>query len=193
MWVMLAGLVLFIGAHLVPTRRGLRAGLLGRLGEGGYKGLFALASLAGFVLIVWGYGLWRAEGPALLWDPPFWTRHVVWLLMVPAMILIVAAYAPTGRIKAAVKHPMLTAIKVWAFAHLLANGDAASVVLFGAFLAYAVVDRISMKRRERAGEYAPPVARGTTGDIVAVVAGLGLYVAILLWLHPVLFGVPAYP
>ena len=132
---LIAGLALFIVVHLVPTRPSLRAGLVGTLGPGIYRGLFALVSIAGLVLIVLGYGHMQGlgRGNPQLRVPPVWIKHVVFLLMIPAIILLVAAYVPS-RIRTAVGHPMLTALMIWAFAHLLANGDLASVLLFGSFL-----------------------------------------------------------
>ncbi|MDQ4060491.1 MAG: NnrU family protein [Pseudomonadota bacterium] len=189
MAILLVGLVLFLGAHLLPTFPEPRARLRGRLGEGPYRGLFSLVSLVGFALIVWGYSRAPFVG---VWTPPVWTRHLALLLMIPAMILLVATYAPPGRIKAAVRHPMLAAVKIWAFAHLLANGDLASILLFGAFLAYAVYDRISVKHREARGEV---TVRGgpARNDVYAVLGGLALYAVFAVWLHPLLIGVPALP
>jgi len=188
MLVLVLGLAVFLGVHLVPVVNGLKAGLVGRVGEGTYKVLFSIVAAAGLVLVVWGYGLAREAGPIVLYDPPAWLRHVTMLLMLPVFPLIVAAYLP-GRISAAVRHPMITAVKVWAFAHLLANGDAASVLLFAGFLAWGVLARISMKRREAAG-----LSRVRTGpvrnDVVAVVVGLAVYLAFVWRLHLWIIGVP---
>jgi uncharacterized membrane protein len=163
----------------------VRARALTRLGEGGWKGLYALVSLIGFVLIVYGFGLAR-QAPVVLYTPPHWMRHVTFLLMLPVFPLILAAYLP-GRIKAATKHPMLVAVKCWAFAHLLANGLLADVLLFGGFLAWAVVDRISLKRRPpQVIHTAPP---GRFNDVIAVVLGLALYALFTGWAHVRLFGV----
>ena len=119
----------------------MRAKLAGSLGESGYKALFSLLSVAGFVLLVYGF----AKAPVVqVWSPPDWTRWVAVVLMLPAFVFLVAAYVP-GRIKATVKHPFLVAIKIWALAHLIANGDLASIILFGSFLAYAVFDRITLE------------------------------------------------
>jgi uncharacterized membrane protein len=160
------------------------------VGEGAYKGVYSLLSIAGFVLLVWGYGVARQD-PILLYAPPVWMRHVTALLMVPVFPLLLAAYLP-GRIKAAVKNPMLAAIKAWAFAHLLSNGMLADLLLFGGFLAWAVVDLISLKRR--------PVVRPVPGpppmkynDLIAVVGGLALYVVFVMWLHVRLIGVSPLP
>jgi len=193
MGLLIGGLVLFMAAHLVPTLPALRAGLVARLGGGAYRALFSLASIAGLVLIVMGYGQMRglARGNPELWTPPPWIKHIVLLLMIPALILLVAAYVPS-RIRTAVGHPMLVALMIWAFAHLLANGDLASLLLFGSFLAYAVVDRISAGRRAALG----PLGRaqgGVVQDLVAVAGGLALYVVVLFWGHAWITGVPLLP
>jgi uncharacterized membrane protein len=187
MWLLIVGLVLFLGVHSVaivsPT---LRARTIRRLGEGARKGMYALVSLIGFVLICYGFGLAR-EAPVILYSPPTWLRHVALILMVPVFPLLVAAYLP-GRIKTAAKHPMLAAVKFWALAHLLANGTSADVVLFGGFLAWAVADRISMKRRST--PQVPPTAPpGPWNDAIAVVLGLAIYTLLIGWAHVRLFGV----
>lgn len=190
MMLLIAGLALFFAIHLVPTNRPLRDGLTVRFGEMGYKGVFSIIALVGFVMIVLGFAKMQAmlgsKNP-VLWYPPTWTRHVAFTLMLPAMILLVAAYIPS-RIRAAVKHPMLVAIKIWALAHLLANGDVASIVLFGSFLAYAVYDRISLKRRGNVG--AGGAGAPIINDVLVVVIGLGLYAFMLFWGHAWLIGVP---
>jgi uncharacterized membrane protein len=193
MVLLVCGLLLFIGAHLVPTQPGLRAGLVDKLGAGPYRGLFSLASIAGLVLIVLGYGQMQGlgRGNPQLWTPPTWINHVAFLLMIPAMILLVAAYVPS-RIRTAVKHPMLAALKIWAFAHLLANGDLASVLLFGSLLAYAVYDRISVTSRPSPGPLGDAKG-GAANDVLAVAAGLALYALILFWGHAKLTGVPLLP
>src|SRR5215467_6699305 len=193
MTLLIGGLVLFIGAHLVPTQPALRQALIGRIGEGPYKGAFSLMSAIGLVLLVFGYGQMQglARGNPQLWVPPVWTKHLVFLLMVPAMILLVAAYVPS-RIRSAVGHPMLTALMLWALGHLLANGDLASVLLFGSILAYAVYDRISVRHRPSPG----PLGRaqgGSVGDAIAIGLGLLLYAFMLLWGHAKLIGVPLLP
>jgi uncharacterized membrane protein len=188
---LIVGLVIFLGVHSVeifsPT---FRSRAVARMGEKPYKGLYSLLSIVGFVLLVWGYGVAR-QHPIVVYAPPLWTRHLTALLMLPVFPLLLAAYLP-GRIKAAVKHPMLAAIKAWAFAHLLANGMAADLLLFGGFLIWAVADRISIKHR--------PVVRPTPGpppmkynDLIAVVGGLALYVLFVFWLHLRLIGVSPMP
>jgi uncharacterized membrane protein len=188
MLYLILGLVIFLGVHSVeifsPTFRN-RA--VARLGEKGYKGIYSVLSIIGFVLLVWGYGVAR-QHPVLVYAPPLWMRHLTLLLMLPVFPLLLAAYLP-GRIKAAVKHPMLAAIKMWAFAHLLANGMLADVLLFGGFLIWAVADRISVKRRAVVRPVLGPPP-GKYNDLIAVVGGLALYVAFVFWLHLWLIGVP---
>jgi uncharacterized membrane protein len=188
MLVLAIGLVVFLGSHLLPAAPALHDRLVAQLGRGPYRLVYSLVSLAGLVLVVWGYGLARAEGPPVLYDPPTWLRHVTLLLLVPVFVLAFAAYLP-GRISAAVRHPLVTAVKLWAFAHLLANGDAASVLLFASFLVWGVVDRISLKRREAAGRVA--IARGPVrNDLIALGLGLLVYAAFVAKLHLWLIGVP---
>ena len=191
MTLLIAGLVLFLGIHTLPMLPATRAGLVSKLGENGYKGLYTLVSFAGFGLIIYGYGLARFDGPPIVYDPPFWLRHVTMLLMVPVFVFLVAAYVPS-RIKKTLKHPMLVAVKLWAFAHLLANGDLASVLLFGGFLAWAVADRISVKRRgPGAGQIAAAAGDpGKYSDVVVILIGLALYGLFVWKLHVWLIGVP---
>ena len=193
MIALLIGLALFLGAHALTMQRGRRAALIARLGPGPYKGLYSLVSLAGFVLLVYGFASYRSQGYLPVWDPPMWTRHLALLLNLPIFILLVATRVP-GRIRAVTKHPTLLAVKIWASAHLLANGDLGSMLLFGSFLAWAVVARIAAKRR---GDDPPPLPPGTPaltrGDLIAIVVGLLLYVAMVVWLHPLLIGVRVLP
>lgn len=187
MAILIVGLVLFLGVHsLAIVSPSLRARTIQRSGERVWKGLYALVSLVGFALICYGFGLAR-QAPVILYSPPTWLRHLTLLLMLPVFPLLIAAYLP-GRIKTWAKHPMLAAVKLWAFAHLLANGSLADVLLFGGFLAWAVMDRISMKRRS-----APQVLRtappGPWNDAIAVVLGLAIYALLIGWAHVRLFGV----
>lgn len=189
MLVLILGLVIFFAAHLVPASPGLRDGLVSRFGGGAYKIAFSVVALAGLALIVLGYHklqLMPGKNP-VLWDPPTWTRHVTFLLMLPAMIFLVASQVPS-RIRTATKHPMLIAIKTWALAHLITNGDLGSLVLFGSFLAFAVYDRISIKRRPKAAP--PPAPTSPINDILVVVAGVALYAFMLFWGHTHLIGMP---
>ena len=193
MWMLVGGLALFFGAHLIPTLPELRARLVGTIGSRPYSGLFALVSLAALVLIMLGYGQMQGlgRGNPQLWVPPSWTKHVTMLLMVPAMILLVAAYVPS-RIRTAVCHPMLAAVMLWAFGHLLANGDLASVLLFGSFLAYGAYDIISASQRAALGPLG--TARGSAvGDAAAIAGGVALYALLLFWGHQKLTGVPLLP
>jgi len=188
--LMIAGLVLFIGAHVFTTMRGQRAALIARVGEGAYKGVYSLLSIVGVVLIAWGFARYRAAGYIAVWDPPGWTRHVTVLLVWPAIIMFYAAYSP-GRIKAVLKHPMLVGTKLWALAHLISNGDLGSIILFGSILAWAVYDRITLKRRTDAGGPPIPVG-GTKQDIIAVVGGTIIYLLLGFLFHPYVVGVPAF-
>lgn len=186
MTIMLAGLVLFLGVHTLTTMRETRAALMGRIGEGPYKGLYSLVSLAGLVLIVWGYGRYRAAGYSPVWDPPQGLHPVALVLMWLSFVALAAAYSPAGKIKGVLRHPMLVGVKAWALAHLLVNGDLGSIILFAAFLAWAVYDRIAVKRRGDAGA---PSSNFTSGDLIAVVVGSVAYAA-MFWLHPWVIGVP---
>jgi uncharacterized membrane protein len=189
MAVLIIGLVVFLGVHSIalagPT---FRSRAIARMGEGPWKGLYALVAAVGFVLICYGFHLAR-ESPLVLYSPPGWMRYVTFLLMLPVFPLVIAAYLP-GRIKAAMKHPLLAAVKFWALAHLLANGMLADVLLFGGFLVWAGVDRMSLKRRVQA---VPAAAAGRFNDLIAVVVGLALYLFFIEWAHLRLFGVsPLY-
>lgn len=187
---LIAGLVIFLGVHstaIVAPR--WRERMLGKLGEGGWKGLYSAIAVIGLVLIVYGYGRARFE-PTLVYTTPYWLRHVTALLMVPVFPLILAAYFP-GRIKAVLKHPMLVGVKLWALAHLLSNGMLADILLFGGFLLWAGVDRVSLKRRTQTiPQVGAPSARN---DAIAIVLGLALYLAFAFWLHVHLIGVPVMP
>ena len=185
---MILGLVLFLGTHTLTTQRGTRDSVVRSLGEGGYKIVYSLASIGGIALIAYGFSRYRAEGWYQVWSPPTAFKHITVALMLPAVILLVASYL-RGRIYTTVKHPMLAAVKLWAAAHLLANGDLGAIILFGSFLAWAVFDRVSLKRRSDPG--APPIpVGGVTNDVLAVVVGAVIYVALAFAFHPVVIGVP---
>lgn len=190
MMLLIVGLVAFFTIHLIPTNRELRNGLIERFGEMGYKAAFSVASLVSFILIVFGYGKMQAylgsKNP-VLWEAPTWASHLALLLMLPAFIALVSAYVPS-HIGAMLKHPMLVAVKIWALAHLLANGDVASLVLFSSFLSFAVYDRISLKRRGDAGRTAE--AATAVNDAIVVGIGLSLYLLMAFYGHPYLIGVP---
>jgi len=188
--ILVLGLVVFLGAHVFVTLCGPRAAVIGRLGEWPYKGLMSVVSLAGLILIGYGFGQYRATGWIDVWSPPGWTYYVTQLLMWPASIFVVAAYS-RGNIWRTLKHPMLVGVKTWAVAHLISNGDLGSIVLFGSVLAWAVYDRITLKRRSDPG--GPPIPYGgRTNDIIAVVVGTLLYLALGFWFHPYVIGVPAF-
>ncbi len=193
MLLLAVGLVLFLGIHVVPTSPDLRNGLVERFGANAYKVIFAILSFAGLLLIIYGYHKLQVNpGKNVVFgEPPVWLKHVSWLLMLPAMIALVAAYVPS-RIRTALKHPMLLAIKIWALAHLLVNWDLGSFLLFGSFLAYGVYDRISVKKR---GALGPLGAKqgGLVGDLVVLIVGVGLYVFMLHAGHAWLIGVPLLP
>jgi uncharacterized membrane protein len=188
MAILILGLLIFLGTHSVRIfADGWRTRQLARLGEGRWKGLYSVASTVGLVLIVWGFGLARSD-PTFLWTPPLWMRHVAALLTLPAFILIVAAYVPGNRIKARLGHPMVVGVKVWAFAHLLAASTLAGAILFGAFLAWAVADFASARRRDRrAGTVYP--AGTIARDALALIVGLLAWAAFAFYLHGWLIGV----
>jgi uncharacterized membrane protein len=188
--VMIFGLVVFLGAHIFTTMRTPRAALVARVGEGPYKIGYSLVSLVGILLIAYGFGAYRGAGMIDIWHPPRWLRHVNNLLLWPAFVCLAAAYIP-GDIKRVLKHPMLVGIKLWAFGHLLANGDLGSIILFGSFLAWAVYDRITLKRRSDPG--APDFGLGGRDcDTLAVIVGTLLFLAVGFWFHPFVVGVPAF-
>lgn len=190
MTLLILGLLLFLGAHSIsivnaPWRDRMHA----RLGEAGWKGVYSLVSLAGFVLIIYGYGAARMD-PVVLYTPPMGLRHLAMLLLVPVFPLFLSTYLP-GRIQRIARHPTLVATKLWALAHLLANGMLADVLLFGGFLAWAVADRISLKRR--APRALPALPAGMANDVIALVGGLALYAAFVFGLHGWLIGVAIIP
>ena len=192
--VMVLGIVLFVGGHAFITFREARARVIAGWGEGPYKIAFSLIAAIGIALMAYGFAHYRATGWIDVWHPPAWTRHVAVGLMLPAGVLLVAAYLP-GRIKNTVKHPMLAAVKLWALAHLIANGDLGSIVLFGSLLAWAVFDRIMVKKREAAGELArgPITGPGSPrNDFIAIGAGILLYLALGYLFHPLIIGIPVF-
>jgi len=189
MLVLVVGLAIFLGVHSVSiVAPGWRAATVARLGERPWKGLYSLASAVGLVLIVVGFGMARRD-PVVLYTPPAALRHLSLVVMLPVFPLLFAAYLP-GRIRAAAKHPFLVAVKLWALAHLLANGTLADVLLFGAFLVWAVADRISVKRRPAAETHEVPAAPpGAANDAIALIGGLLVYVVFILWAHRWIVGV----
>jgi len=189
MTVLVLGLVVFLGLHSVSiVAPGWRAARIAGWGVGPWKGGYSIAAAVGLVLIVVGYGLAR-QSPVVLWSPPPALRHVALLLMLPVFPLLLAAYLP-GRIQRATRHPMLLATKLWATAHLIANGTLADAVLFGAVLLWAVADRISVKRRAPLQAHGAPAAPSRArNDVIAIAAGLAIYAVFVFGLHRVLFGV----
>jgi uncharacterized membrane protein len=187
MTLLVAGLVLFFAVHSVSIfADGWRNATAARIGNSAWRGLYSLVSLAGFALMLYGFGLARQD-PVVLYSPTGWSRILAVILMVPVFPLLFATYLP-GRLKALAKHPMLLATKFWALAHLLANGNLADAMLFGSFLAWAVADRISLKRR--VARALPGPAPSVANDVIAVVAGLAVYALFILWAHGRLFGIP---
>lgn len=191
MYLLIAGLIIFLGLHSVRIAAdGWRSRKLAQWGEGTWKGVYSVLSIAGFALIVWGYGQARLQ-TVVLWVPPVATRHIAATLMLLAMILLVAAYVPGNAIKAKLHHPMILGVKTWAFAHLLANGNLVDVLLFGSFLAWAVADFISSRKRDRAAGTVYPAGKAVP-TIVTVVLGLVVYGAFVIVLHKWLIGVPVF-
>lgn len=186
MSILIAGLVIFLGIHSVSiAAHPWRDRMVNRLGQWTWKGLYSIVALLGLALIIHGYAIARLEAPALYY-PPAGMRHLTLLLMLPVFPMLLAAYLP-GRIKTTLKHPMLVATKLWALSHLLANGSVADVVLFGSILGWAVVDRISLKRRP--ARAVPALPAGKWNDLLAIAGGLLLYVLFVMGLHQMLIGV----
>ena len=186
MTTLILGILIFLGTHSFTTARTARAGAIAAMGEKGYKAAYSLASLSGFVLLISGFGQYRAEGMIPLWSPPAWGRHAAMLLMLFAFIALAASAKRPSRIRGWLRHPMLVSIKLWALAHLLANGDLGGVLLFGSFLAWAVFDRIAVKRRGDLG--GERLDHFTRADAITVVSGVAAYVA-MLFAHGWLIGV----
>lgn len=181
------GLVIFFGAHgfsIVRRRDG--SGIADRIGRSAYMGAYSLIAVVGFVTMAWGFAYLKPW--ILIYTPPSWGRHVTMALMLPALVLIVAAYMPpAGFIRKAARHPMLLAVKLWSFGHLWANGDLAGIILFGSFLTFGVLDRIAVKRR---GDNGAAVAKpNVLGDLLSIAVGLALYLLLAYELHYTLFGV----
>jgi uncharacterized membrane protein len=194
MLTLIAGLLLFLGAHSVRIMaEDWRTATVARLGEKTWKGVYSLVSLAGFVLIVVGFGLAR-YAPVVLWpQPPVWLRHVAALLVLVSFVLLAAAYVPGNAIKARLRHPMVLGVKLWAFAHLIVNNTLADTVLFGAFLVWAVLDFRAARGRDSAGGSPSPQPSPQRGEGVrtGVAVGIGLvaWAVFAFWAHRVLIGV----
>ncbi len=189
--ILIAGLVIFLSLHSVRiVADGWRTEKRAQWGEGAWKGLYSVASIVGFALIVWGYGLARQQ-PVVLWVPPVAMRHIAATLMLLAMILLVAAYVPGNAIKSKLHHPMTLGVKTWALAHLLVNGNGADVLLFGSFLAWAVACFIAARKRDRAAGTVHPAGRAVP-TVITVVVGLVAYGVFAMYLHKWLIGVPVF-
>lgn len=188
MSLLILGLVIFLGVHSTRiVADAWRGATIARIGEKPWKGIYSLLSVAGFVLIVIGYGAAR-ESPMVLYAPPVWTRHLAALLTIPAFVLLAAAYVRRNSIKRAVGHPMVAGVKIWAFAHLLANGTLADVLLFGGFLVWAVLSFTAARRRDRAAGIVYP-AGTSAGNAITVAVGLVAWAAFAFALHRPLIGV----
>jgi uncharacterized membrane protein len=189
MVLLILSIILFLGLHMVRVvAPGWRLSMIERLGVKGWRGLYAVLSIVTLVFLIYAFGQSRYD-TTILYTPPIFMMHITLTLMLIAMILLAASLVPAGKIAVWVKHPMVTSVKVWALAHLLSNGGLNDVVLFGAFLVWAVIVRISLKRRQRAGETVLRSFVSAKWDVAAVVLGLVLYVAILMYLHEALIGV----
>lgn len=188
MTLLLIGLVLFFAIHSVSIFAPSLRDRLAAKSENGWKAFYSVISIVGIVLVVKGYAELR-EAPTLLYESPVWLRHVAALLLLPVFVLFFAPYFP-GKIKNAVGHPQLVAVKLWALAHLLVNGTLADVLLFGSFLVWAVVDRISMKRRPQ--RPLPGAPESKANDVIIIVLGLALYGATVFWLHEAVLGVAPF-
>jgi len=188
MTLLVLGLVIFLGIHSARIfAEGARGAFIAQRGENAWKGLYSVASLVGFVLLVWGYGLARQQ-PVVLWASPTWARHVAALLTLPAFVMLTAAYVPGNGVKAKLHHPMTLGVKTWAFAHLISNNTLADLLLFGGFLAWAVMVFIAARKRDRAaGTVYPPGRADRT--VITVVIGVLAWAAFAFWLHAWLIGV----
>lgn len=187
--VLVLGLAVFIASHLMVTFRDARAAAIARLGKPGYHTIFGVLALVGVALIAWGYADYRATEWTQLWSPPPFMRHITLGLMLIAAIVLVAWLVPS-HIRAWSKFPLLLAVKIWAFAHLLVNGDLGSMIMFGALLAWAVYARIAAKHR--ADVVLPAAPASWLNDVFVVVAGVALYLALGFWFHPHVIGVPVF-
>jgi len=188
MGMLILGLVLFLGVHSTRiVADGWRSAMMARLGDNAWKGLYALLSLLGFALLVWGFGVARQQ-PVLLWSPPVAMRHVAALLTLIAFVLLAAAYVPRNAIKARLHHPMVLGVQVWAFAHLLSNGRLADVLLFGSFLVWAALSFRAARARDRAAQPSYP-AGSAAGTAMTVLVGIVAWAVFAFWAHGALIGV----
>ncbi|EPE97959.1 NnrU family protein [Rhizobium grahamii] len=189
MALLIAGIIIFLGLHLIRViAPDLRQSMIDRLGENGWKGVYSVLSILSLILLIYGFGQAR-QVTGVLYTPPVWMAHIAVTLMLIALICLVASLLPAGRIAVKTKHPMVLSVKIWAFAHLLANGETSSVLLFGAFLAWGVILRIALKRRERAGGLTlRPFVSGKY-DLYAAIIGVVVWALITFKLHELLIGV----
>lgn len=182
MSILILGLLVFLVVHSTRVfSDGWRTRTIARVGANGWKGIYSIASIVGFVLLVWGFGLAR-EQPTLLYAPPMALKHVNALFTLVAFVLLAAAYVPRNHLKAAIGHPMVVGVKVWSFGHLLAAGWLHDVVLFGAFFVWSVVLFAASRRRDRRNgtTYPSGTLLGTLGSVVIGVAAWALFA---FWLH----------
>lgn len=189
--ILVLGLAVFLATHVFVSFREARAGVIERVGLPLYRGLFAIVSLVGLALIIWGYAQYRTHDLTQVWSPPTFMRHITIGLVLFAAIFLVAAFVPS-HIRTRLKHPMLASVKTWALAHLLSNGDLGSILLFGTFLAWGVYARIAAKRRGDIGAAAKPSPDGWTNDIIVMVFGVAIFLALGFWFHPYVIGVPVF-
>ena len=188
MTLLVLGLVLFLGIHSSRVfAEGARQRFIAERGLNAWKGLYSLVSLAGFVLLVWGYGQARLE-PVVLWGSPLWVRHLASLLTLVSFVFLAAAYVPGNAIKARLQHPMVLGVKAWALAHLVSNNTLADLLLFGGFLAWSVLSYRAARARDRAAGVVPGAARGSR-TALAVVIGLAAWAVFAFWAHRALIGV----
>nr|AIE77295.1 hypothetical protein pBIO2155_02 [uncultured bacterium pBIO2155] len=188
MTILILGLILFLGVHSVRIfAEGWRTAQIAKRGEGAWKGMYTVVSIVGFGLILWGYGMARAQ-PVVLWAPQLWARHLAALLMLFAFILLAAAYVPKNGIKSWLHHPMVLSVKVWALAHLLANHTLADLLLFGSFLVWAVLNFRAARQRDRAANTVYPTG-AVAGTLITVVVGVVVWAVFAFWAHAWLFGV----
>lgn len=191
MTLLILGLVLFLGVHSVRiVAEGWRVQTIARIGEGAWKGIYSVLSLAGFVLLIWGYGQARLD-PTVLWATPVWTRHLASLLVLLAFVLLAAAYVPGNHLKAKLHHPMVLAVKVWALAHLLSNNTLADLLLFGSFLLWAVLDFRAARGRDRANGTVYRAGHGVR-TAITVVVGIAAWAVFAFWAHKALFGISPF-
>ncbi|OJT99109.1 MAG: NnrU family protein [Rhizobium sp. 63-7] len=194
MTLLVVGLVLFLGIHLIRVLvPGFRTAMIEKIGKPAWTAVYSIASVVGLVVLAYGFGTARSEDWGMLYNPPVWTSHLAVTLMLIATICLVAGFLPAGYIATKTKHPMVLSVKIWALSHLLANGEVYSVLLFAAFLAWGVIMRIMLKRRERAGEIVRRPFVSGLYDIVAIVVGAAVWWAMIWKIHLWLIGVAPMP